>query len=81
VLLGRRQAEAKLFRSGIFEALGAGWSEPMTVAEAVNMAQAHMFDLRELLDDRGLPMDDGDLLTADGRIYALPPDEEEPVAA
>lgn len=81
VLLGRRTAEAALFRSGIMEALGAGWSEPKTPAEAIAFAQSLQFNLRDLIDDRGLPVEDTDFRTADGRLFALPPDDEEPVAA
>ncbi len=77
VLLGRRQAEAALFRSGIMEAHGYGKSEPKPLEELLEMAQASMFDLRWSLDDRGLPVEDTDFVTADGRLYALPPDEEE----
>ena len=78
VLLGRREAEARLFRSGIWECYGAGWSEQPPLSELLAKAQASMFDLRGLLDDRGLPVEDADELTEDGRIVALPPDTEEP---
>lgn len=81
VLLGRREAEAALFRSGIMEALGAGWSEPKTLEQLLAFATSKQFDLRGLIDDRGLPTEDTDFVMADGRLFALPPEEEEPVAA
>lgn len=81
VLLGRREAEARLFRSGILEAHGWDWSEPPSNDALFAMAQSKQFDLRGLLDDRGLPVEDNDERTEDGRIVALPPDEEEPYVA
>ena len=77
VLLGRREAEAAMFRSGIHEALGAGWSEPPTLEALLEKARASMFNLRDLLDDRGLPVGEDDELTEDGRMVCLPPDAEE----
>lgn len=78
VLLGRREAEARLFRSGIFEVHGAGWGEQPTLADLLSKAQSSMFDLRGLLDDRGLPAEEKDELTEDGRLIALAPEDEEP---
>lgn len=78
VLLGRREAEARLFRSGIFEVYGAGWSEQPSLETLLFKAQSTMFDLRGLLDDRGLPREDNDELTEDGRLIALAPEDEEP---
>jgi len=81
VLLGRREAEAKLFRTGIMEVMGYAPNDNVSLDVLLKHAQASLFDLRGLLDDRGLPQEDTDFLTADGRLYALPPDEEEPIAA
>ena len=81
VLLGRREAEAKLFRSGILEVHGFGPNDDIPLDVLLKSAQASLFDLRGLLDDRGLPVEDTDELTEDGRLVALPPSEEEPVVA
>lgn len=78
VLLGRREAEAALFRTGIWEVLNGGWSEPPTLEASLAKAQASLFNLRDLLDDRGLPVGGDDELSEDGRMVCLPPSEEEP---
>jgi lysozyme len=78
VLLGRRQAEAKLFRSGLLQvAIGANYSDTPPIEDLVSMASAKLFDLRSILDDRGLPVVDSDFRADDGRIVAMPPESEE----
>lgn len=78
VLRGRREAEARLFRCGIAQALfGGNWSEYPEVADLVATANANLFDLRMgLLDDRGLPRVDENEYADDGRLIVMPPDLE-----
>jgi len=83
ILLGRREAEAKLFRSGILEAMQmSGGSEPPSLASLLAKAQASQFSLFDLLPTHS-PIDpepsDNDL-TDDGRLVARLPDEEEEAA-
>jgi len=87
VLLGRRSAEAQIFRSGIRNILlNDGFNLP-PIDNLVRLAQIKnvnlLFDLRALLDDRGLPIepskDLGLASTEDGRLIAKPPDQEERV--
>lgn len=87
ILLGRREAEASLFRSGILEAMQmAQWSEPPSLEKLLAKAQAVQFGPLELVPyhpaiESEEPANDPEL-TEDGRLVALPPDEEaEPVAA
>lgn len=81
VLAGRRAAEAAVFRSGIPEVtMGARWSAPPAVATSVTIAQqsiANLFDLRQLLDDRGLEIHEPYEYADDGRLIAIPPELEE----
>jgi lysozyme len=78
VLLGRRMAEAKLFRSGLLEVtIGAKYSEPPSIEELLKQATSNMFDLRTILDDRGLPIVDPNFYAEDGRLVAMPPEAEE----
>jgi lysozyme len=79
VLRGRREAEVRLFRSGIAQALfGGNWSAYPEVAELVATANANLFDLRMgLLDDRGLPRVDDNAYADDGRLIVMPPEVEE----
>ena len=81
VLLGRREAEAKLFRSGIFEVIGWQPSDSIPLTVLLEHAISSQFNLRWSLDDRGLPVEDTDLLTEDQRIVCLPPDEEDRIVA
>lgn len=86
VLLGRRSAEAQIFQSGISAVLlGGDYDEP-PIEDLVTLAQVKptqmLFDLRSILDDRGLPIQAPDELLAyadDGRMIAMPPDQEESV--
>jgi len=77
VLLGRREAEAKLFRSGISDALLGGGYEDPSVEDLLALCHARLFDLCALLDDRGLPAEDPNLYAEDGRMVVLPPEREE----
>jgi hypothetical protein len=87
ILLGRRQAEAELFRSGILEAQQmAQWSEPPDLDVLLSRAQASAFNIYELLPEHP-PIEPeeppNNALTEDGRLTALPPTLEdcEPQAA
>jgi GH24 family phage-related lysozyme (muramidase) len=80
VLLGRREAEARLFRSGLSEVLLGGGYEELSIEGLISQAQERLFDLRSILDDRGLPVEDTNAYAEDGRIVALPPEREEAFA-
>lgn len=83
ILLGRREAEARLFRSGIAQAMGmAQWSEPPSLEVLLAKAQAMEFSLFELLPEHPPiePEPSDPVFTEDGRLVALPPDEEEQAA-
>jgi hypothetical protein len=80
VLLGRREAEARLFRSGLSDALLGGGYEDLPTGELVALCEDRLFDLRALLDDRGLPLEDTNFYAEDGRIVAVPPEQEETLA-
>lgn len=86
ILLGRREAEAKLFKSGILEAMGWKPADEPSLDELVGRAQAAQFDLFELLPERPAiepeEPEEPDL-TEDGRLVALPPkaEDNEPQAA
>jgi len=87
ILLGRREAEASLFRSGILQAMQmAQWSEPPSLETLLAKAHAAQFGPLQLVPyhpaiEPEEPANDPEL-TEDGRLVALPPDEEaEPVAA
>jgi lysozyme len=86
ILLGRRQAEAGLFRSGIPDVTGVdSWGSP-GVGELLSVAQQTQFGPLELvpyhpaIEPDEPPEPD---LTEDGRLVALPPNPEdnEPQAA
>lgn len=83
ILLGRREAEAKLFRSGIGEVLfDTHEPAPMPLDQILSRAVALQFPYRELLDaDSPLPANDEDDRSEDGRLVALPPEREEKEAA
>lgn len=81
ILLGRRQAEAALFRAGILEVMGARYSEPPTWEQLAAIAESHQFGLFELLPSRPAietEQEDCDERDGDGRLVCLPPDNEEP---
>jgi lysozyme len=85
VLLGRRSAEAALFRSGILE-VSMGWApnDPKPIEELVSRAQesiTRLLDVRGLIDDQGLEILDTFEYAADGRLIAMPPEVEEELAA
>lgn len=86
ILLGRREAEARLFRSGIFEALGAIGSTEPRLDELLGRAQAVQFGLFALLPEHS-PIEPDEPaepdLTEDGRPVALAPklEDNEPQAA
>ncbi len=76
VLLGRRQSEAALFRSGIAE-LALPPPDERTIAEIVAATQFSLFELVPTSSPIESEPHDGDELEA-GRIACLPPDREEP---
>jgi lysozyme len=80
ILLGRREAEATLFRSGILEVHGASYSEEPSLDDLLSRATAAEFSRFDLVPDHPPIENDtegsGDALSDDGRIVALPPDEE-----
>ncbi len=89
ILLGRRESEAALFRSGILEVtLGAPSEEP-SLDSLLARAKAAQFDTFAMMDlgvdwptgaHRREPEPSNDALTEDGRLTALPPDEEDQAA-
>ncbi len=86
ILLGRREAEARLFRSGILEVHGARYSDRPGNEGLLSIAQRTQFGELDLVpyhpaiepDEPAEPE-----LTEDGRMVALPPraDDNEPQAA
>jgi lysozyme len=85
ILLGRREAEASLFRSGILEVHGAKESDGPTLETLLARAVAAQFGPLELVPYH-LPIEpepSDDELTEDGRLSCLPPRIEdcEPQAA
>jgi lysozyme len=79
VLLGRRTAESRLFRTGIAQALfKENWVQTPEIADLVAVANSNLFDLRlGLLDDRGLPRVDHNAYAEDGRLVVMPPELED----
>ena len=79
VLLGRRQTEAALFRSGIAE-LALPPPDQRTIAEIVAATQFSLFELVPTRSPVESEPCESDELEA-GRLVCLPPDEETDVAA
>lgn len=81
ILLGRRESEAALFRTGIMTVRFGSPPEPMSVQLVIERAYALQFGLFDLnpteLHDHPMAPDN-DYQTEDGRLVALPPDREEP---
>lgn len=83
VLLGRRNAESDVFRSGINQiTMGEIEAEP-PLADIVAMANANAFNLQSTLRDlpAGIELEDNDFRADDGRIVVIPPEYEERLAA
>lgn len=83
VLLGRRESEAVLFRSGILQVvLGAQPGAVPSLESLLAKAQAVQFNPQDWLDQgHGSPTPENDNeLTPDGRLVALPPDREDQAA-
>lgn len=86
ILLGRREAEAALFRSGILEATIGAKPDDLPLEAILGKVAALQFSTADLLDpDSPLPANDddggGDLTDSEGRLVCLPPSEEEPAEA
>lgn len=85
ILLGRREAEAKLFRSGILAVHGYKGQDAPSLDDLLTQAASFQFGLLALLPDHPAIEPEtpeqndegGDELSPDGRLVALPPDEEE----
>lgn len=78
ILLGRREAEASLFKSGILEVFGAKPGDEPSLDVLLSRAAAVQFGLFELVPEHPPiePEGEGDELSNDGRLVALPPEEE-----
>lgn len=82
ILLGRRMAEARLFRSGILQAMGALSGGEPSLQDLLAKVHVHQFDLFELLPEHPAiesedPSQGEPALTEDGRMVALPPRAED----